>query len=384
MRFKFPFAAAFRLAWAAACFSAALLAVFPAPTYKLWMLALGVTEWGHILAALSLLCWLPGWRASACGRLGAALGLGAFFLAWTPLARSVSVASGLPKSLERAFGSAGSRIGAPLSLSRALLGASFGPTRFQTRAFSRRDGQELRMDIYSPAQAHSASPCVISIHGGSWSGGNREDFSWMSRALASLGYVAVSIDYRLAPEAPFPAAVEDVREAIAYVKRNAGELRIDPNRLALIGRSAGGQIALMAAYERPDPAVRGVVAFYAPTDLVYAYLRPVNPRVLDTWTVLRTYLGGEPKARRGLYERASPVNFVGPKTPPTLLIHGLRDEFVWDAHSELLERRLRARGRRGLYVRLPWATHGCDYNPSGPCGQLSRYAVENFLAAVFR
>jgi len=178
--------------------------------------------------------------------------------------------------------------------------------------------------------------------------------------------------------------VEDVRSAVAYVKAHAKELGADPGRIVLLGRSAGGQLALCAAYEHADPSVRGVAAFYAPNDLVYAYSRPSNPRIMDSRAVISAYMGGPPDKAAALYTRASPLEMVGPKTPPTFLLHGLRDELVWKVHSERLEERLRSAGRPGYFLRLPWATHGCDYNLSGPCGQLTLYAMERFLSAVTR
>jgi dipeptidyl aminopeptidase/acylaminoacyl peptidase len=83
-----------------------------------------------------------------------------------------------------------------------------------------------------------------------------------------------------------------------------------------------------------------------------------------------------------VYDAASPLNFVARGTPPTLLLHGGRDELVFPAQSERLAVRLTQAGRPHLFLRLPWATHGCDVNFSGPCGQISTYAIERFLAAV--
>src|SRR5438105_13896830 len=93
-----------RLGYAGLCAAASLLTVFPAPTYRLWMLALGVTEWGHILAVLSLVPLLPGWRRSRKGRLAAALAACAFVLSWTPWLRAARVARLLPERLNAAFG----------------------------------------------------------------------------------------------------------------------------------------------------------------------------------------------------------------------------------------------------------------------------------------
>jgi acetyl esterase/lipase len=170
----------------------------------------------------------------------------------------------------------------------------------------------------------------------------------------------------------------------AYLKAHAQELHLDPQRIAIIGRSAGGHLALLTAYTSSDPAIRGVAAIYPPTDLVYAYAHPSNPRVLDSNQVLRDFLGGTPEEVPAVYHEASPVNWVSTATPPTLLIHGDRDDVVYAIHSVHLAERLRAAARPHYVLSLPWGNHGCDANVSGPGGQLSLYAIERFLTAVLR
>jgi dipeptidyl aminopeptidase/acylaminoacyl peptidase len=98
--------------------------------------------------------------------------------------------------------------------------------------------------------------------------------------------------------------------------------------------------------------------------------------------LLKAYLGSDPDYMPQPYLAASPFYFVGNTTPPTLLIHGERDELVTPKQSERLAVRLASYGRKQYQLTMPWATHGCDRNFSGPCGQLSTYAVERFLAAV--
>ena len=139
---------------------------------------------------------------------------------------------------------------------------------------------------------------------------------------------------------------------------------------------------MLAGYTPVDPAIRGVIAFYAPPDLRFSYTFPANPAVLDSRGLLEAYLGSDPDHMPNTYLAASPFYFVGSATPPTLLIHGVRDEMVAFAQSERLTARLASNGRRQFLLAMPWATHACDINFSGPCGQLSTYAIERFLAAV--
>ena len=225
---------------------------------------------------------------------------------------------------------------------------------------------------------------MIMINGGSWRGGTRHDLPALNRYLASRGYAVAAVSYRFAPKYPHPAASEDVHAAIQYVRTNAARLGIDSSRMALIGRSAGAQLALLAAYTASDPAIRGVVGFYAPSDQIFGYEHPSNPRVLNSTAVLEAFLAGDPRTAGEAYRTASPINFVGARTVPTLLIHGVKDELVSVEQSERLDRRLSAAGRPHLFLRLPWATHGCDYVFNGPCGQLSTYAIERFLSSVMR
>ena len=113
------------------------------------------------------------------------------------------------------------------------------------------------------------------------------------------------------------------------------------------------------------------------------YEKPSRRGVLDSKRVLEDYLGGAPDERAEAYAAASPVAHVNETTPSTLLIHGELDPIVWPIHSEALAARLQRAQRPHLYLSLPWATHGCDANLSGPSGQLSAFAMERFLAAVF-
>ncbi len=172
--------------------------------------------------------------------------------------------------------------------------------------------------------------------------------------------------------------------AIQFLKSNSPRLGVDATRIALIGRSAGGQLALLEAYTGRDPAIRGAVALYAPSDQVFGYENPSNPRVINSTLILEDYLAGNPRTKPEAYRTASPVNFVNGSTVPTLLVHGAKDELVWVRQSERLDAKLAAANRPHLFVRLPWATHGCDYNFNGPCGQLSTYAIEIFLGEVMR
>lgn len=376
---------ALRLLWGAGAFALALLAVFAAPTNLLWKTAVGVTEWGHMLWAGALLPLLPGWLRSWPGRIGGALGLSAALLFLSPLARALPVARSLPGQLDAAFGPPPAPLGrpAPLVAADLLRGVPRPAVAPRRIVYAVRDGGELGLDFY-PARAAGPAPLVLMIHGGAWSGGASADLGALNHYLAGRGYAVAAISYRLAPANRFPAASDDVAAAIGFLKTEGRKLGVDPARIALVGRSAGGHLALLAGYSLSDPAIRGVVSFYGPVDLRYGYANPRNPAVIDSRGVLGDFLGGPPDSFGPAYDAASPIRFVGAGTPPTLLIHGGRDELVSFAESEMLRDRLAAAGRPHLLLALPWATHGMDYNFDGPGGQLSTYAIEHFLSAVLR
>lgn len=359
-----------------------LLAVFPAPTNALWYVAIGVTEAGHLgvllalLVALGLRFYHGHWTAATGLALLAAL----LFL--TPLGRAYRIAQTLPAQLESAF-PVKKPPRAPLTFWRLFDLRHPQPVQESTYEFARFDKQTLSLDLYRPVEkSPDRLPLVVVVHGGSWKSGDRKEFVDFNRYWASRGFIVVSVDYRLAPQAIFPAQVDDVVAAIIFLKKQSVELGLDPQRIVLVGRSAGGQIALSAAYRLAAPTIRGVIAYYAPSDLIWGYANPTNPWIMNSCKVLADYLGGAPERVRANYEAASPVTHVDAKTPPTLMIHGLRDELVSPLHDEHLAERLRKANRPYYILRLPWATHGCDAFFSGPCGQLSTYAVEHFLQAV--
>lgn len=356
-----------------------LLAVFRAPTYRLWMLSIIVTEWGHMLAVLSLMPFAPGWSVTRGGRFSVVIGIAASFLFLTPLLRSLSVAAGLPKNMEAVFGPSDAS-SAPLSFKNLLMGVPLTPVRVSTEQYARSCGEVLSLELYRPVSPLKPSPLIVVVHGGSWQSGSRLELDPLSRYLAARGYAVASVDYGLAPRSIFPGPVEDLRDALSYLRRRAPELSLDPDRVVLLGRSAGAQIALAAAHDpEPLPGLKGVVVFYGPNDLFLAWRFPGPKRMLDSRRLLRQYLGGSPAEEPERYARASPLLSAGKMSPPTLMIHGGRDEMVWPLHEHRLSEKLAAAGVPHYFLNMPWATHGCDYNFNGPCGQLSTYAVERFL-----
>ena len=257
------------------------------------------------------------------------------------------------------------------------------PVAVQTHEFTPNDAAEpLELDFYATDKPDA--PVVIVVHGGGWDSGDRGQLAEFNHWLAGEGYNVAAISYRLAPRYPWPAQREDTQQAIDWLQGNAAKLRIDATRLVLMGRSAGAQIAAAVAYGAPDAAVRGVVGLYGVYDLnfVWSISRPDD--VLNSTKLMNQYLGGAPTtANQAAYDSASAQGLVRRgETPPTLLMHGTVDNLCWVKHSQRLADRLEAAEIPHAYVELPWAVHAFDFNLTGPGGQLTTYAVREFLAAV--
>lgn len=187
-------------------------------------------------------------------------------------------------------------------------------------------GQSLLLDACVP-EGKGLRPAVILIHGGGWSGGDKKDMEFLYQPLSEAGFVWFSINYRLAPQHRWPACIEDVRTAIRWVRANAAEYRGDAARIALIGYSAGGHLACLAAVQA-DPAerVQAVVGIAPPTDheadsARRGGLSPSMQKLLDR-------PGEMNDDARTMLQRISPIQYVNAGLPPFLLLHGTDDNSV--------------------------------------------------------
>jgi acetyl esterase/lipase len=202
------------------------------------------------------------------------------------------------------------------------------------------------------------------------------------------------IEYRLAPGATFPAQLDDVICALGHVRAHAAEDGVDPERVALLGRSAGAHLALLAAYRAgrdplPDgcgrPAtVRGVISLYGPTDLARDHRVPAVPDLIGGSKTIEDLLGGVPDAIPAAYALATPQRSLDHPVPPTLLIHGGADQIVQPFNSRSLAAALSQNGNAVALVELPWAGHGFDAVSWGLGGQIALSAMQRFLGLALR
>jgi acetyl esterase/lipase len=224
-------------------------------------------------------------------------------------------------------------------------------------------GRDLRCNVYRPPAGvvSGPAPAVILVHGGAWHQGDRMQLHGYGILLGRAGYVCVAVEYRLVPESPWPAQIHDVKAAIRWVRANAGDLGIDPDRIVIEGNSAGAHLALLAAgtagiadFEGDggnpgvSAAVAAVLAVYPPTLLFHGpFQRGGTP-----------LMALSPAASADVAAAASPLSYVTADFPPTLLIHGTNDETVPVEASLLMYDALAAAGVPAdlhLYAEQPHA-----------------------------
>lgn len=364
--------------------------IIPAPAYQLWLFSVVVSEWSLWLGMFSIIAIIFSFLILS------SKGKSNFWIApliISTIALLISLypfISVLPLAKEQ---------NVSLSFSEyfsGLIGEKLSGINFTTQTFSTVGGQQLQLDIYFPSiKNENNGASIIVIHGGSWNAGNRNDFPQWNKWLAANGFTVFDIDYRIAPQPNFKTAIGDVKCAILWIKENAGEFNIEPDRIALLGRSAGAHLALLAAYTADDsrlPAacpkktqvekVRAVISFYAPVDLFWAYDNPANEYVIDGKKTLAAFLGGNPHESdeiRNNYELATPTSHISPNTSPTLIVHGGYDQFVRGENMRFLDIKLKENNIPHKAIYIPYAQHGFDYNFHGWGSQIIKAVMLQFL-----
>ncbi|MET7425960.1 alpha/beta hydrolase [Dactylosporangium sp. NPDC005555] len=211
----------------------------------------------------------------------------------------------------------------------------------------------LHLDLHVPP-GDGPFPVVLWIHGGGWMTGSRVwtvDQRFHERMVAR-GYAVADVDYRLAMEATWPAQQADVDAAVRWLRHHATALRLDPDRFAVLGESAGGQIAAVAALTGTgDTAIQAAIIWYGPADL--AGLR----RQEDPLEFPAILLGGPVAERQAVARLASPLHNVHRAAPPFLLVHGTEDEIVPFAEAAGFAGALRAQGVRCDVIPVQGARH---------------------------
>lgn len=246
--------------------------------------------------------------------------------------------------------------------------------------------EALLLDLVSPPKGEKPRPGIILIHGGGWAGGRKEDFTPFAKDFAASGYVAVSVNYRLAPKHVCPAQIEDCKCAVRWMRAHADELGLDPDRIGAIGGSAGGHLALMLGVMDPGDGLEGeggwpdqsskvqaVVNFVGPSDLM-GTLPPVSQGIL------KNFLGGTREEKKALAIQASPVTYVNAGDAPSLTFMGTKDPLVPHEQGVTLANKLTEAGVPGRVEFILGAGHGF------PAEEMQRTvkAAKEFLAEELR
>ena len=361
-------------------FLCSLLILFKAPTNFLWKVSVLATESGHYAAIITLSILILSHIYVFKNLYFNVLGILAICIFLQPVVQAVSISGNINHNLEKAFGPPELPFKAlKLDFYRLYAGSSFKNYTFKELSYSTDSNVSLGVDLYMPKERKKSVPCVVAIHGGSWSSGNRKDLNDLNYYLAEHGIAVAAVSYRLSPKYIFPAQLNDIGAVIQWIRKNAIETGVDTSNIFLLGRSAGGQIAEVYGINEGRQKIKGIIAFYSPADLVWGYANPAHPWVHDSRKVLREYLGGDYKGNERIYKDATCLYGNVKNAPPILMIHGENDVMVAYGHNTRLQKVLNKYNIPNYLLSLPWATHGCDYFFNGPSGQLSAHAIEYFI-----
>ena len=228
------------------------------------------------------------------------------------------------------------------------------------------NGKSLFLDIYHPARLLHPAPLLLFIHGGSWSHGTRNEYLAYALHFAGKGYVTATVSYRFVTDATFPACSEDIHDAVLFLLRNSNRFRFDPDKLVLVGGSAGAHLAMLEAYgwarknrpsgTSPDTVVnqriKAVVDMYGPTDLTTTYARENR--------MVTGLIGHSYRENPRQFLEASPLYYADKLAPPTLILHGSGDNLVPLRQAEMLKEKLDSLGIPNICFALPGWPHTMD------------------------
>jgi acetyl esterase/lipase len=261
----------------------------------------------------------------------------------------------------------------------------------------------LEMDLYLPAKTTTKYPLVIWIHGGGWSRGDArtsgafKDWPAVLASLAARGFVVASVDYRMSSEAHFPAAIQDVKASVRFLRANAAKYNIDPDQILVWGGSAGGHLAALAATTcgikafEPQPStgrltraemasaaaadantsdcVQGAIAWYGLFDLN-----------MDGSANVIQFLGCKKEDCMEPMKQASPLTYLSPSAPPMFLLHGTADKTVSPKQTEMFAAALKQVHVPVQTLYIPGADHGWMGATPDSTRTASQLAIEKTFA----
>jgi acetyl esterase/lipase len=245
-------------------------------------------------------------------------------------------------------------------------------------------GQGHLLDLYLPPNATKPSPVVIFTHGSAWFADNgRQDAQALAAVLHKAGYAVAGVAIRSSRQAKFPAQLHDIKAAVRWLRANAKQRGLDPDRIAIVGESSGGWTAAMAAVSGDVPelegtegttgvssAVQAAIAFYPPTDFLQMdawALRPCDPAAAIGRGAFCHDAPSSPESQlvgcaiqtcKDAVQRANPIRYISRADPPIMIVHGGSDPLVPHAQGELLYQALNKACRDAVFISMPVAGHG--------------------------
>jgi len=226
---------------------------------------------------------------------------------------------------------------------------------FKNIEYKNANGKSLQLDIYRQKELNEKAPLLVFIHGGGWRSGKRQDYLVYLLDYAEKGFVTATVSYRLKKDSIYPAAVEDVLDAVDFLYQNANTYGYDTSRVALVGGSAGAHLAMLAGYGWENPQrhkVKAVVDIYGPVDLTTPYGQ--------TQFMVTDFIGHPYSEKPELYWESSPARYLKEELPPTLILQGTSDNLLPPSQSDTLHVRLNRLGVPNVYHCLPLWPHAMD------------------------
>jgi acetyl esterase/lipase len=248
----------------------------------------------------------------------------------------------------------------------------------------------LELDLYLPTEIPGPYPAIVYIHGGRWSAGERTQFQRQAIHMASNGFVGAAIDHRLVPDDVFPAALQDAKAAVRWLRANADTYNIDPSRIGVAGGSSGGHLAALVG------TTEGVAEFEGEGNLAFSSgvqaVAAFNPVLdfVDIWErgdqagidVIELLLGASFTDSPDLWTNASPISQVSDVSAPFLLLHGTADQTVPHGQSVDMMNALMEVGVPAELFTADGAGHGFFNDP--PWYLPSLEAMEDFFVRMLK
>ena len=273
------------------------------------------------------------------------------------------------------------------------------PTLVENVVYGHAGGVDLKLDMTKPVPRKAPTPVMVCFHGGGWQAGSKRDGRGWCGFFANQGWLGVTVGYRFVPEFPWPAQVEDAKASIRYLRAHATELNIDPNRIMVMGESAGAYLALMLGVTSPEDGLEGdggnagfssrvqaVVSFASATDFTnQKEIRAVSPEIeamMQAYyhkTAAEVFAAMRPSKDLNdpIYQRMSVLPYVTHDDPPVLMFHGDADPILPLEHAHKLDRALTAAQVRHELVIVEKGGH----NLSPPQYAMARQKIMEFLGS---